>query len=114
MSTPSDRGQATVLTLVFLVVLLGMAALVLDVGSWYRADRATQSAADAAALAGAQALPSSPSNAGALASQYTTKNGGGTSGVTISRAASWPTTRSRSPSAARPPACSPSSSACAT
>ena len=30
------------------------------------------------------------------------------------RAASWPTTRSRSPSAARPPACSPSSSACAT
>jgi Flp pilus assembly protein TadG len=84
MSTPSDRGQATVLTLVFLVVLLGMAALVLDVGSWYRADRATQSAADAAALAGAQALPSSPSNAGALAGQYTTKNGGGTSGVTIS------------------------------
>jgi hypothetical protein len=84
MNTPSDRGQATVLTLVFLVVLLGMAALVLDVGSWYRADRATQSAADAAALAGAQALPSSPANAATLASQYATKNGGGTSGVTIS------------------------------
>lgn len=84
MNTRSDRGQATVLTLVFLVVLLGMAALVLDVGSWYRADRATQSAADAAALAGAQALPSSPADAGTLASQYTTKNGGGTSGVTIS------------------------------
>jgi Flp pilus assembly protein TadG len=84
MNTRSDRGQATVLTLVFLVVLLGMAALVLDVGSWYRADRATQSAADAAALAGAQALPSSPATAGALASQYSTKNGGGTSGVTVS------------------------------
>jgi Flp pilus assembly protein TadG len=84
MKTRSDRGQATVLTLVFLVVLLGMAALVLDVGSWYRADRATQSAADAAALAGAQALPSSPANAGALASQYSSKNGGGASGVTIS------------------------------
>ena len=37
----TERGQATVLTLVFLVVLLGMAALVLDIGSWYRADRAT-------------------------------------------------------------------------
>ncbi len=84
MNTRSDRGQATVLTLVFLVVLLGMAALVLDIGSWYRADRATQSAADAAALAGAQALPSSPANAGTLASQYATKNGGGTSGVTVS------------------------------
>ena len=32
MNTRSDRGQATVLTLVFLVVLLGMAALVLDIG----------------------------------------------------------------------------------
>ena len=42
MNSRSDRGQATVLTLVFLVVLLGMAALVLDIGSWYRADRATQ------------------------------------------------------------------------
>jgi Flp pilus assembly protein TadG len=84
MNPRSDRGQATILTLVFLVVLLGMAALVLDLGSWYRADRATQSAADAAALAGAQALPSSPANAGTLASQYATKNGGGTSGVTVS------------------------------
>ena len=44
-----NRGQATVLTLVFLIVLLGMAALVLDIGSWYRADRDTQSTADAAA-----------------------------------------------------------------
>jgi Flp pilus assembly protein TadG len=84
MNPRSDRGQATILTLVFLVVLLGMAALVLDLGSWYRADRATQSAADAAALAGAQALPSSPANANTLASQYVTKNGGGTSAVTVS------------------------------
>ena len=40
MRTRNDTGQATVLTLVFLTVLLGMAALVLVVGSWYRADRA--------------------------------------------------------------------------
>jgi Flp pilus assembly protein TadG len=72
-----DGGQATVITLVFLVVLLGMAALVLDIGSWYRADRATQSAADAAALAGAQSLPYDTNVARNLALQYANKNGGG-------------------------------------
>jgi Flp pilus assembly protein TadG len=76
MNTRSDRGQATVMTLVFLVVLLGMGALVLDLGSWFRADRATQSTADAAALAGAQALPEDPGKATTLAQQYATSNGG--------------------------------------
>jgi Flp pilus assembly protein TadG len=85
MRTRSDRGQATVLTVVFLVVLLGMAALVLDIGSWYRADRATQSTADAAALAGAQSLPGDTATASALAQQYAQKNGGvGSGGVTFS------------------------------
>ena len=85
MRARSDRGQATVLTVVFLVVLLGMAALVLDIGSWYRADRATQSTADAAALAGAQALPGDSATANTLALQYATKNGGlGSGGVTFS------------------------------
>jgi Flp pilus assembly protein TadG len=85
MRTRSDHGQATVLTVVFLVVLLGMAALVLDIGSWYRADRATQSTADAAALAGAQALPGDSATANTLALQYATKNGGlGSGGVTFS------------------------------
>ena len=84
MRTSSDRGQATVLTLVFMVVLLGMAALVLDIGSWYRADRAAQSTADAAALAGAQALPYNPANAGTLAVQYGDKNGGGVKGSDVS------------------------------
>lgn len=83
MNSRSDRGQATVLMLVFLVVLLGMAALVLDIGSWYRADRATQSAADAAALAGAQSLPTDPGNANTLALQYLAKNGGGTPTVNV-------------------------------
>jgi Flp pilus assembly protein TadG len=79
MKIRNDRGQATIITVVFLVVLLGMAALVLDIGSWYRADRATQSTADAAALAGAQALPYNTSNASSLAMQYANKNGGGVS-----------------------------------
>lgn len=78
------RGQATVLTLVFLVVLLGMAALVLDFGSWYRADRDTQSTADAAALAGAQALPDDATQAASLAANYASKNGGGLDGTEIS------------------------------
>ncbi|TMM26819.1 MAG: hypothetical protein E6F94_04775 [Actinobacteria bacterium] len=80
----TERGQATVLTLVFLVVLLGMAALVLDFGAWYRADRDTQSTADAAALAGAQALPDDTAEAQGLASSYAGKNGGGLDGTTIS------------------------------
>lgn len=78
-----ESGQATVVTLIFLVVLLGMAALVLDIGSWYRADRATQSTADAAALAGAQVLPYDPANASSLALQYAGKNGGGLSSSQI-------------------------------
>lgn len=79
-----QAGQATILTLVFLVVLLGMAALVLDLGSWYRADRDTQSTADSAALAGAQALPNDTGQASNLASTYATKNGGGLDSVNFS------------------------------
>jgi hypothetical protein len=72
-----DRGQAVVLTVLFLVVLVLSAAAVLDVGSWYREDRDLQATMDAAALAGAQALPDDPGEATALAEQYATKNGGG-------------------------------------
>jgi Flp pilus assembly protein TadG len=84
MNARNQTGQATVLTLVFLTVLLGMAALVLDVGSWYRADRDTQSTADSAALAGAQALPDSTADASSLASNYAGKNGGGLESVSFS------------------------------
>ena len=56
----SDRGQATVLTVIFLVALLGAVAMVLDVGSWFREQRDSQADADAAALAAAQALPDAP------------------------------------------------------
>jgi hypothetical protein len=81
----SSCGQAYVLTILFLLVLLGMAAAVLDVGSWYRAHRALQATVDAAALAGAQALPQDTGEAGALASEYAAKNGGGDMTVTFSR-----------------------------
>lgn len=70
------RGQAMTLTIVFMVVLCGCTALVLDAGSWFRADRALQAEADAAALAGAHALPASTADAMALALDYAAKNGG--------------------------------------
>ena len=73
----NERGQAAVLTVIFLVALLGAFALVLDVGSWMREQRGAQSAADAAALAGAQALPESTGTSSALASEYLGKNEGG-------------------------------------
>jgi hypothetical protein len=80
----SELGQAAVLTVMFMVVLLGMAAAVLDVGHWYRDDRRLQATMDAAALAGAQALPDDPAQAGGLANTYAGKNGGGLDDVQIS------------------------------
>jgi hypothetical protein len=77
-------GQAYVITILFLVVLLGAAAAVLDVGSWYRAQRSLQATVDAAALAGAQKLPESTGDATALANDYAAKNGGGTMKITFS------------------------------
>jgi hypothetical protein len=58
----------------FLATLLGCVAMVLDVGSWFREQRDTQSDADAAALASAQALPDSLGQASVLANQYLDKN----------------------------------------
>jgi hypothetical protein len=82
----NERGQSMVLALVFLTVLMGMSALVLDVGSWYRAHRSAQSTADAAALAAAQGLTNT-TTATALATSYANKNGGGLAaagGITFS------------------------------
>jgi hypothetical protein len=73
-----ERGQAFVLTVVVLAMLMGMSALVLDVGHWYRAKRDLQAVADSAALAGAQALPDDPATAALLATQYAKDNGGPT------------------------------------
>jgi hypothetical protein len=72
----SERGQVLVLTTLFLVGMLGITALTVDVGSWFRAQRDTQRIADAAALAGAQALPYDVAKARDDANTYTSKNGG--------------------------------------
>ena len=75
MNIKRENGQAMVLSVLFLVGILGMAALVLDVGSWFREKRQLQLTADSAALAGAQSLPGSPANATSLELQYATTNG---------------------------------------
>jgi Putative Flp pilus-assembly TadE/G-like len=69
-----ERGQVFVLTALSMTVLLGMAALAIDVGSWWLADRAAQGAADASALAGAQKLPVA-GDADSTARTYWSKNG---------------------------------------
>lgn len=72
----AENGQALVIMAVWLAVLMGMAAIAIDVGSWYHAQRDLQARVDAAALAGAQELPWDTTAATSVATQYGTKNGG--------------------------------------
>lgn len=80
----AESGQSVVMTLVFLTVLVGATALTIDFGAWYRQQRQAQATADAAALAGAQALPTDQSQALSLAEQYAAANGGGVAAGDIS------------------------------
>jgi Flp pilus assembly protein TadG len=79
----SERGQAFVVTVLMIATLLGLTALVLDVGSWFRSHRQLQATADAAALAGAQALPDTPGDASSLANDYAARNTSNLQGVTV-------------------------------
>jgi putative Flp pilus-assembly TadE/G-like protein len=83
-SRRNEDGQAIVLMVLALAVMIGMSALVLDVGAWFRTDRRLQQTADAAALAGAQELPNSASNAKSTALNYAGKNGGSVLAADIS------------------------------
>jgi Putative Flp pilus-assembly TadE/G-like len=74
MRIRGESGQVFVFVAVILTALVGMAALVIDVGSWYQAQRKLQTAADAAALAGAQELPLKPSVAEDTAKNYAQLN----------------------------------------
>ncbi len=80
----NESGQAIVLMTLSLVVIMGMAAFVIDVGSWYHTKRRLQGTADAAALAGAQLLPTNSSGAQSQALTYANKNGGNVAGADIS------------------------------
>jgi Putative Flp pilus-assembly TadE/G-like len=85
----SERGQVVVLTTVMLAALLGLGAMVMDVGVWFHAKRQLQATADAAALAGAQSLPTDPGQAESLAVQYGASNGGGVDAGDVSFESQW-------------------------
>src|SRR3989304_5799234 len=70
-----ERGQALVLGALALVVLFGFTALSVDVGFSLRHRAVVQQAVDAAALAGAQALPDDRVLAEQLAKDFAEKNG---------------------------------------
>jgi len=82
-SASGEGGQAIVLVVAVLAVLIGIAALVIDGGSWLRAQRHLQTAADAAALAGAQNLPTDLSGASSVAISYAQQNYAGIPAPTV-------------------------------
>lgn len=79
-----ERGQAIVLFAAGLAGFCGLVGMAVDIGHVAYARTDLQKIADAAALAGAQDLPSSPSTASMAASSYATKNGLATTNVAVS------------------------------
>ena len=78
----SESGQALVVSVLFIFVILGGTALTVDVGSWYREHRQAQTTADAAALAAARKLPAVDTIPAKFSAQtYATNNGGGIDAV---------------------------------
>lgn len=67
-----DDGQAAVLCVLVLAVLLGVASLVVDGGNALLQKRNQQGVADAAAMAAVRELPSSTTNADSVARDYAT------------------------------------------
>lgn len=78
----NEDGQVLVLFALLMVVLMGFAALVIDVGMMHLTKSNMQNAADAAALAGAQDLPS-VSTAISTAKNFAESNGAEKSNTTV-------------------------------
>ncbi len=80
-----EGGYTMAMTAILLVPLMLMAALAVDVGSWYVKAQEVQRAADAAALAGVPFMPDFYNDAKAKALETAAKNGytDGVNGVTI-------------------------------
>ncbi len=70
-----DRGAIAVVTALLSVVLFGMAALAIDVASWYVEGQKLQRAADAAALAGVPYMPNDLAEARTQARNLVSRNG---------------------------------------
>ena len=82
-TSSSEGGFALVFFAIAIVALLGIAALVVDVGYWYLHGQKLQRAADAAALAGVVWVPGSCGNATSTADQTAQANGVPQSEVTV-------------------------------
>jgi hypothetical protein len=81
----SERGQVLIIAVLGMVALLGFVSLAIDVGRMTITRRQLQNAADAAAHAGAQVLPGSPSYARSDAAAWAERNGiSGADGLAIS------------------------------
>jgi Flp pilus assembly protein TadG len=78
-----ERGQAAILTIVSLTTLIGMVALVVDVGVWRTERGHMQNAADAAALAAAAYLPDQAGTANGIAQSTATRNGASSADVSF-------------------------------
>lgn len=83
----ADQSGSVVATVAILMTaLLGVAALVVDMGQVYVAKQRLTAIADAAALSGAQVLPEDPDAAVAIAQDYLQKNGVDLAGTTVAPA----------------------------
>lgn len=71
----NKKGSALIIVAIGMVVILGTAALVVDVGMAFIEKSKLKNTADSAALAGALELPNFPSEAINVALQYVDKNG---------------------------------------
>jgi hypothetical protein len=69
--------------MVFMAVIIGMAAMAIDAGTWYQERRHAQSVADAAALAGAGNIPAGNGISAATTSFNTNKTTGETATITM-------------------------------
>jgi Flp pilus assembly protein TadG len=71
----SSKGQAMFIVILALPVLVGVLTIVMDVGNLYYNQVSMQVAMDSGVLAGANYLPSYPSQAVSVAEDYATRNG---------------------------------------
>jgi hypothetical protein len=89
-----EFGQGLVVGTLAMVVILGLAAMAVDVGYWFSQKGEVQKAVDAAALAAAQELPDDSATAEAKAREYLLKNGvdeakGDTISITFRCTSTW-------------------------
>lgn len=104
---PNQHGQVYVLITVSLLVLLGMGALAVDVGNLWTARRLMQSAADAAAIAGAEQVAYGDASDVTSAAQSASAQNGFTNGSPRPGASSAVSVAVYSPPASGPYAVNP-------